>query len=387
MAEDDDIAPPDIKLDDQPLGIDFHPQHDVVAVGLITGAVELHTYAQGGNSRAMRLTHHADSCRAVGFSGDGNLLYSASADKSLSVVDRAGQLLWRAEGAHEEGINAMLVLDAGAAAPQQSAAAAAAAAAPAMLVATGDDGGVVKVWDVRQQRAAMQFREHEDFVADFALHPDGAHLLACGGDATLTVMDLRQRRLLARSEDQEDELMSVLLMKHGRKVVCGTQEGLLHIFSWGQFADMSDRFPGHPSSVDTLALIDENTLCSGSSDGIIRILNILPNKLLGVVGDHDELPVERLLFSRDRSLLGTISHDDAVHFWDVRFLLEDDLGAGIVDVPGAAVDDDSDMDSDEVEDEDDEDPGAGGGGKAKAKGATKRKGHHVTAEEFYEDMD
>ena len=45
MADDEDLSPPDILLDAQPLGISFHPQHDVVAVGLISGSVELHSYA------------------------------------------------------------------------------------------------------------------------------------------------------------------------------------------------------------------------------------------------------------------------------------------------------------------------------------------------------
>ena len=39
---------------------------------------------------------------------------------------------------------------------------------------------------------------------------------------------------------------------------------------------------------------DEDTIITGSSDGIVRILNILPNKLLGVVGEHAEMPIERI---------------------------------------------------------------------------------------------
>ena len=49
----------------------------------------------------------------------------------------------------------------------------------------------------------------------------------------------------ARSEDDaDDELEAVVVLKHGKKVVCGAQSGVLNIFSWGQFADCSDRCPG-----------------------------------------------------------------------------------------------------------------------------------------------
>ena len=48
-----------------------------------------------------------------------------------------------------------------------------------------------------------------------------------------------------------------------------------------------------------------------------------PNKLLGVVGDHDEFPVERIAMSQDRKFLASCSHDSTVQFWDIGFLTEE----------------------------------------------------------------
>ncbi len=70
-------------------------------------------------------------------------------------------------------------------------------------------------------------------------------------------------------------------MKQGRKVVCGSQEGVLNIFDVNDIQDISDRFPGHPQSVDALIAVDEDMLLTGSSDGVIRVISILPNKMLG----------------------------------------------------------------------------------------------------------
>jgi len=42
--------------------------------------------------------------------------------------------------------------------------------------------------------------------------------------------------------------LSVIVLKHGKKVVAGCQTGVLSIFSWGYWNDCSDRFPGHPES-------------------------------------------------------------------------------------------------------------------------------------------
>ena len=94
-------------------------------------------------------------------------------------------------------------------------------------------------------------------------------------------------------------------MKRGRKVVCGSQEGVLDIFDYSDIEDISDRFPGHPASVDALLALDDDIVMTGSSDGLIRIISILPNKMLGVVGQHSDWPVERLACSADGLLLAS----------------------------------------------------------------------------------
>jgi hypothetical protein len=119
--------------------------------------------------------------------------------------------------------------------------------------------------------------------------------------------------------------VAVAVVKNGKKVVCGSQSGVLAIWSWGYWNDCSDRFPGHPESVDALVAFDEDTIITGSSDGALRIINILPNKLLGVLGEHEEdMPVERLALAGDKSLLASMSHDACVKLWDMSILQDDD---------------------------------------------------------------
>ena len=56
--------------------------------------------------------------------------------------------------------------------------------------------------------------------------------------------------------------------------MCGTQEGVLGIFSWGDFGDVTDRFPGHTSSIDSIVAIDEDRLVTGCADGLIRLVSV-----------------------------------------------------------------------------------------------------------------
>lgn len=61
--------------------------------------------------------------------------------------------------------------------------------------------------------------------------------------------------------------------------------------------------------------MDENTILTASSDGIIRALGIMPHRLVGVCGVHGDMPVERIRTTWDGQWVGSCSHDQTVKFW------------------------------------------------------------------------
>ncbi len=60
-------------------------------------------------------------------------------------------------------------------------------------------------------------------------------------------------------------------------MVVGSQEGILNVWSWGDWGDISDRFPGHPQSIDEIIGVDKDTIITGSSDGLIRYAHARPS--------------------------------------------------------------------------------------------------------------
>ncbi len=47
-------------------------------------------------------------------------------------------------------------------------------------------------------------------------------------------------------------------------------------------------------------------------------MNILPNRLLGVVGEHEDFPVENLSKSHCNTYLASCSHDQKIKFWNIE---------------------------------------------------------------------
>jgi len=294
--------------------LDMHSSEPLVAAGLISGVAALWRYGEGGVSpeAAGRAAAHAESCRSLRFGGDGGgCLYTCSSDKSVACVDVASCAVgWRVPDAHEEPVNQLCSLE-------------------GSLLATGDDGGMVKLWDTRQRAQVASFAAHDDFVSDFAYEPISKTLLSTGGDGTLCAHDVQRKKLIEKSEPIDDELLSVQIIKRGRLALCGGQDGSLYVYKWGQWGSCSDTAPGHPKSIDTLAGLDPDTVLTGSSDGLIRIVQVHPNKLLGVVGEHGEFPVECIALARERGVLASCSHDETIKLWDCSQLL--DGGGGDLD--------------------------------------------------------
>lgn len=96
--------------------------------------------------------------------------------------------------------------------------------------------------------------------------------LISSGDGYLSVLHLRKGTLEARSDNTEDELLSIAIVKYGKNVVTGTQSGVLNVWSWGDWGDYKDRFTGHTHSIDTMVAINEEIVCTGSSDGFLRFI-------------------------------------------------------------------------------------------------------------------
>lgn len=141
----------------------------------------------------------------------------------------------------------------------------------------------------------------------------------------MSVIDFRRGKLIEVSQDQEDELLCVQVVKGGRKVVVGSQLGVLLLWTWGQWLDTTDRYPGHPESIECMVAIDDDTVITGSADGVIRIVNILPNRMIGVVGEHDDdMSVQRMAITHDKGYLGSCSDDNKIKFWNIGFLFEED---------------------------------------------------------------
>lgn len=89
-------------------------------------------------------------------------------------------------------------------------------------------------------------------------------------------------------DDADDELLSVAVMKGDKKLLAGTQSGVINLYSWGHIDDCSDRFPGTlspspPQSTADCAILQTlfaalQWLCSSIDQKQRGLLSCLPQR-------------------------------------------------------------------------------------------------------------
>ncbi|KAI3477506.1 hypothetical protein L1887_60790 [Cichorium endivia] len=292
----------DIPLSSDALDLSFHPKEDtnLLAVGLISGKIQLVDYspylAEPSSSRTpasppskkARSTEGDDaqvsrklyrkvwvsrpskkSCRGLAFAADGASIYSVAKDKGLYATDtQTGKVVQSWQDAHDAAPSRVLPID-------------------HTMVVTGDDDGVVRLWDPRKPGGAgakpvRSWDHHFDWITDLVYLPDlpvpkprtaaeakksksqlkkqrkrarqaalerslqsdsdsdsgseevrGGIALAADRDVgrwlALSSIDLRSSgpTSFEQSEDQEDELLSIASIRRSQKLVVGTQLGIL----------------------------------------------------------------------------------------------------------------------------------------------------------------
>lgn len=198
---------------------------------------------------------------------------------------------------------------------------------------TGDEDGIVKIWDIRIPGAAVQTilpLSEEDVDDNFGAVNDMAFgdrrnvLLAALDNGSLAVLNIRKTRVEVMSDTLGYSARSVVVLKNSRNAVVGTEEGFLCVFNWDEFEIVADRFALFPSnttkdgtSVEKIVKLSEDAVAVATDDGKISVATVRPNGLLGVIGHHSD--TERsggdclnLAFSREHCLLASVCPDSSI---------------------------------------------------------------------------
>ncbi|EFN68154.1 WD repeat-containing protein 55 [Camponotus floridanus] len=295
--------PPSIILEDMVTDICFHPTADTIGVASITGDIFMYKYNNEETTLVSTIELHLKACRDIEFSEDGQILFSAGKDLCIAITDMETEKLTRLyEKAHEQPIYTMTVIS-------------------EHVFVTGDDDGVVKLWDLRQKGndPIFSIKAAEDYISAMITNRDAKYLVCASGDGCLTTINIPERKMHIQTEEYDEELTCLGLFKSERKLLSATSKGKMYVYNWGEFGLHSDEFPNvTKTAINCMIPVTENVVITGGENGIVRATSLFPHRQLGIVGQHD-FSIEALDISNDGILIASSSHNNDIKFWNVQY--------------------------------------------------------------------
>uniref|UniRef100_UPI00358EA155 protein FAN isoform X2 n=1 Tax=Myxine glutinosa TaxID=7769 RepID=UPI00358EA155 len=135
-------------------------------------------------------------------------------------------------------------------------------------LASGTKEGLLTIWDVETQEALRALQAHTGTVRDTAFSPDGRHLLSCGDDGFLKVVDVRTATMTASCHACTPQRC---LVWDGNTALAGSENGELVVWDITMLRVLA-RLSGHAGAITCLQLNEVNgTVITGGEDRNISI--------------------------------------------------------------------------------------------------------------------
>ena len=238
------------------------------------------------------LRDHTNGVYNVAFSPDGQLIVTASLDGTAILWNRHGTKLRTLQG-HRAGVYGT------------------AFSPDSQTVATASGDDQIKLWS-RDGRLLKTFASQSSGLYAVAFSPDGQHMVSAGVDGSVKLWQF-DGTLLKTLLGHSGSVYGVAFSPDGQQIASVGEDNTLRL--WTREGDLFKLLQGHSSRVFGVAFSpDGQTLASASRDKTVKLWR-RDGTLLKTLGGH-EAEVWAVAFSPDHRTLATGSSDRTVRLWD-----------------------------------------------------------------------
>lgn len=275
--------------------------------------------SDAGRVLATRLPGHDGVVSSVAYAPDGRTLASGGHDGTVRLWDTGGTALGEPLRLGRGRVGAVAF-----APPDRD------------LVAATGEGGIIRVWDVRDRERPRAVgrplvSHDEENVVSVAFAPDGRMLATAGDDGTVRLWDLSDPARPAplgepaeADESDEGSARAVAFAPDGDTLATAGYDGTVRMWRYrgdDGLAPLGKPLRAHTDPVWTLAFSpDGRTLATAGFDETVRLWDAsAPDRVrpLGEPLTGHTAPVMSVAFSPDGETLASAGEDDSPLLWNV----------------------------------------------------------------------
>jgi WD40 repeat protein len=184
------------------------------------------------------------------------------------------------------------------------------------FVFTGEDDGLVTLWNVATTGTSFQnFMGHTREVFATALLPDGKRGVTCGDDNMVIVWELATGKRLHEMSTGDSIPLVMACTRDGAFAATGCDDGRIDV--WDLATGNRVAALPHPASVCGATFSpDGHLLAAGYSDGRVVVWDAASWKQKYTLPDADHASVGALAFSPDNRLLATGNQNGGGFMWN-----------------------------------------------------------------------
>ncbi|MBO0347942.1 AAA family ATPase [Phormidium pseudopriestleyi FRX01] len=238
-----------------------------------------------------RLEHHKNSVVSVTFSNDGELIATASTDKTVKLFTAEGDLLWTLNG-HKKPVTRVAFSPDG------------------QTIASTSTDRTIKLWQ-RDGTLIRTLTGHSLGVTSASFSPDGQIIASSSLDRTIKLWNL-QGQLLRTINTENAAILFVRFDPDGQTIAAASLDNTVKL--WDTNGNAIGTFTGHEQGVTSVSFSpDGQTLASGSIDKTVKLWRRNGTEIATLRG-HTET-VLGVNFSPDGTTVASASVDRTAKLW------------------------------------------------------------------------